>query len=127
MHAYLRMVFDFRTEGNLIVDIIKYAGKMVEEFKAKHDLHGTTKVIAKENVLAASEGNLLNKEIKEEFHIFIAKGLFTSKRGRPDFQTVVLAMTTRVKELRTSDWKKATSVYEIYRAYSEGCVDFEHG
>ena len=44
--------------------------------------------------------------MKEEFHTFVAKALFLSKRGRPDISTAIAFLTTRVKEPDVDDWKK---------------------
>ena len=44
--------------------------------------------------------------MKEEFHTFVAKSLFLSKRGRPDISTAIEFLTTRVKEPDVDDWKK---------------------
>ena len=44
--------------------------------------------------------------MKEEFHTFVAKALFLSKRGRPDISMAIEFLTTRVKEPDVDDWKK---------------------
>ena len=41
-----------------------------------------------------------------DFHTCAAKGLFICKRGRPDIQTSVAFLTTRVKQPDQDDWKK---------------------
>ena len=80
---------------------------MVTDFEKKYGvLPGMTNVIAKENVFGPSKGKLLNTEMADGFHTYVAKGLFASTRGRPDSHTVVLLMMTRVKEPRESDWEK---------------------
>ena len=40
-----------------------------------------------------------------DWHMYVAKGLFPATRGRPDAKTFVLAMATRVKEPKESDWE----------------------
>ena len=44
--------------------------------------------------------------MREVFHTFVAKGLFMSKRSRPDIQPTIAVLATRVKEPTTDDWKK---------------------
>ena len=48
----------------------------------------------------------LPKEQAEIFHTFVAKGLFLCKRARPDTQTAISALCTRVKEPTQDDWLK---------------------
>ena len=57
VYEYLGMVLDFRKEGYMIVDMSKYTGKMVDDFKAKYELSGMSKTIAKEHLFGPSEGN----------------------------------------------------------------------
>ena len=38
----------------------------------------------------------IDKEMKEDFHTFAARGSFAAKRGRPDIGTSVSILTTRV-------------------------------
>ena len=42
----------------------------------------------------------------EAFHTFVAKGLFLCKRARPNTETVISALCTRVKEPTQDDWCK---------------------
>ena len=49
---------------------------------------------------------MLSREKKEDFHTFVAKGLFASKRARPDIQPMIAILSTRVKEPNEGDWKK---------------------
>ena len=49
---------------------------------------------------------MLNEEKREDFHTFVAKGLFASKRARPDIQLTIAVLTTRVKGPTDGDWKK---------------------
>ena len=104
VHDYLGMVLDFRTKGKMIVDMSKYSRKMWRDFEEKYGKLGTAKTIAKEGVFAPSEGEVLSKEMAEDYHHFVARGLFSATRGRPDEQTVISAMAGRVKEPRQSDW-----------------------
>ena len=105
VHDYLGMTLDFRKEGCMIVDMSEYTGKMVEELKEKYELCGMAKTFAKESLFHPSEGELLSAEMAANFHMYIAKGLFSRQRSRPNAKTVVLAMMMRVKEPRESDWE----------------------
>ena len=52
------------------------------------------------------KGKKLDKRRVELFHRYVAKLLFISKRGRPDIQTAVAFLTTRVQFPDEDDWKK---------------------
>ena len=44
------------------------------------------------------------------FHSYVAKLLFAAKRARPDLQTAIAFLCTRVKSPDTDDWKKLVRV-----------------
>ena len=48
----------------------------------------------------------LDKEIKKIFHTYTTKSLFLCKRERPDIETTVTFLTTRVIEPDKNNWKK---------------------
>ena len=50
--------------------------------------------------------NKLDEARKQKFHTFTAKGLFLCKRARPDIQTAIAFLSTRVKNPDEDDWKK---------------------
>ena len=39
----------------------------------------------------------IDKEMKEDFHTFAARGLFAAKRGRPNTEMSVFVLTTHVQ------------------------------
>ena len=47
------------------------------------------------------------------FHRTVAKGLFLSKRARPDIQPVMLALCTRVKNPGQNDWNKLVKMMKF--------------
>ena len=42
----------------------------------------------------------------EDFHTYVAKGLFLCKHAHPDIHTTIAFLTTRVTVPETDDWKK---------------------
>ena len=55
---------------------------------------------------ADDQSRSLPKTMAEEFHTLVAKGLFACKRARPDIQTAIAFLCTRVKEPTDEDWEK---------------------
>ena len=58
----------------------------------------------------------LPKEQAEMFHHIVAKTLFLCKRARPDLQTAVAFLTTRVKAPDMDDYKKLRKMIRYLRA-----------
>lgn len=48
----------------------------------------------------------LSEKKAKVFHNFAARGLFATKRSRPDIHTAIAFLTTRVREPDEDDWKK---------------------
>ena len=104
-HDFVGMTLDYSKKGKLIVDMKDYVEKMIEDFP--YDIPNKGKTPAAEHLFKVDENaGQLNKQMKEEFHTFVAKSLFLSKRGRPDISTAIAFLTTRVKEPDVDDWKK---------------------
>jgi hypothetical protein len=57
----------------------------------------------------------LDRKTSEFFHTNVAKLLFLCKRARPDIQTAVSFLTTRVKGPDTDDYKKLKKVMQYVR------------
>ena len=79
VHEYLGMTFDYSKPGKVIVDMRDYVYGMLDEFSIQYGPDETVPTPASENLLSPSTGNLLDKARKEEFHTFVAKGLFMCK------------------------------------------------
>ena len=80
---------------------------MIEEFCEKgYKLDRTSETPASCDLFSAGSREVLNKEKREDFHTFVAKGLFAAKRARPDIQPTIAVLTTRVQEPTDGDWKK---------------------
>ena len=107
IHEYLGMRFDFSEKGKVKVDLIDYINSMLDEFSVKFGPNDTAPTPAAENLFAAGdEDKPLDKERADEFHRFVAKGLFACKRTRPDILTAIATLCTRVKKPNEDDWKK---------------------
>ena len=104
-HDFLGIHFDFRTPGILKLDMIQYVRNMLDDFPIKFTKDDIAMTPAENNLLE-SGGKLLAKSRKEQFHSTVAKGLFVTKRARPDIHPVISILCTRVKESTESDWAK---------------------
>jgi hypothetical protein len=106
IHDYLGMTFDFSVKGKVIIDMIDYMESMVDDFSTKFKPNETAPTPAPEDLFAEGEGEPLEKQRAEEFHTFVAKGLFACKRARPDIHPTIAVLCTRVKQPNEDDWKK---------------------
>ena len=73
----------------------------------------------------------LNDKEKEIFHSVTAKLLYIEKRGRPDIETAVSFLTTRVDKSSQDDWKKLRRVLQYLNQTIEdvrviGCEDMDN-
>jgi hypothetical protein len=90
--------------------MIDYVKGMIETFPEQLKSTQTSHVPATDDLFAAGDGKLLEKERKELFHTIVAKGLFLSKRARPDIHLTIAVLCTRVKNPNEDDWRKLTKL-----------------
>ena len=119
IHDYLGMTFDFSEEGKVKVDMLDYMKAMVADFSIKFKPKDTAATPATPDLFAEGTGAKLDKEHREEFHTFVAKGLFACKRARLDIHTAVTTLCTRVKNPNQSDWDKLIQLLK----YINGTLD----
>ena len=107
-HEFLGMILDFSRPGILEVDMVDYAKNMLEEFSVKFDEGTDVNWPAVGDLFDQGQKEFpkLGKQQSEEFHTFVLKGLFLSKRARPDIQPTIAFLCTRVKEPNEGDWRK---------------------
>ena len=107
IHDYLGMKFDFTKKGHVKIDMSEYIEQTIKEFREKgYKLDGTSETLAGNDLFSTGSGEILNGRLKDDFHTFVAKGLFAAKRARRDIQPTIAVLTTRVKEPTEGDWKK---------------------
>ena len=106
IHDYLGMTFDFSDPGKVKIDMIDYMNAMVDDFSMDFKEGDVTPNPAGDDLFAEGTGNKLDKQQAQEYHTFVAKGLFASKRARPDIQPTIAVLCTRVKEPNEDDWRK---------------------
>jgi replication fork clamp-binding protein CrfC len=97
-HEYLGMILDYSNKGEIQLDMKSYIKKMLDAFP--------------EQVTGSKRSwneNLLKEDTNsdaEQFHKFVAKALFASKRARPDILPSIAFLCTRVKSPNQNDWIK---------------------
>ena len=107
------MTFDFGKKGKVKINMIKNVKRMVKDFKLKYKMDGTTDNAASPDLFKIGCGELLDKEQKEDFHTFVAKGLFCGKRVKPDIQLPIGVLITRVHEPNKDDWQKLVRIMKF--------------
>ena len=119
VYEFVGMKLDFSKKGKLRVNMIDYVKKIIEEFN--YDLsERKIKTPAADHLFQTNEdAGKLNKKMKEDYHTFVAKSLFLCKRGRPDIQTAVAFLTTRVQEPDVDDWKKLVRMLSYLKYTAE--------
>jgi hypothetical protein len=125
IHEYLGMTLDYSEEGKVKIIMSKYIEEMLGELPP--DMDGESATPAANHLFTVNEKNpiLLDEATAEFFHANTAKLLFLCKRARPDIQTAVAFLTTRVKSPDTDDYKKLTRVMRYLRATPEIVLTLE--
>ena len=100
------MNFDYSVKGEVTVDMIDYVEDMLEPFKLKST--DTALTPAAEGLFDQNQEKsyLVGPNRTEVFHTTVAKGLFISKRARPDIQPTIAFLCTRVRKPEQKDWRK---------------------
>ena len=117
VHDYLGMIVDFNEDEVVKIDMVKYVENMIRDFPAK--ITKKSKTPSSDNLMDIGTGKALVGEQAEAFHTTVAKGLFLSKRSRPDIQPTIAVLSTRVKSPNESDWKKLTRLMEYLNGTKE--------
>jgi hypothetical protein len=105
-HDYLGMSFDFSTRGKVVISMTDYVANMIQDCSVKLTEKDIENTPAAPNLFEKGSGAKLDKEMAEEFHTIVAKGLFLCKRARPDIHPTIALLCTRVRDPNTDDWNK---------------------
>jgi hypothetical protein len=115
VHDYLGMTLDYSKDGKVSVKMLDYVEGMLDT--ATFNMRGEAATPAGEHLFAVNEdAEKLSEEEAQAFHHLVAKALFLCKRGRPDIQTAVAFLCTRVKEPDVDDNKKLKRMIQYLRA-----------
>ena len=115
VHEYLGMTLDFSQPGKFILDMEKYLEQSVL-VDLPEDMNGTATSPAAEHLFKTRDNAAkLDKQAADLFHHITAQLLFVCKRGRPDIQTAVAFLCTRVREPDEDDYKKLCRLIKYIR------------
>ena len=110
-HDYLGMTLDYSVPGKVMVDMVDYVKAMIDEYPL--DLKKSVSSCANADLFKDKEGDKLESLKAECLHTFVAKALFLMKRARPDLQTAVSYLCTRVRSSDVYDWYKLTRMMQF--------------
>jgi hypothetical protein len=115
VHEYLGMTIDFWEDGKVKITMFDYIRNMLAELPA--DMDGGTATPAPSHLFQVNDKDpdLLDEDTATFFHHNVAKLLFLSKRTRPNIQTCVAFMCTRVRAPDSDDYKKLTRCMRYLR------------
>jgi hypothetical protein len=114
MHDYLGMLLDYSEPGHVKLDMQAYVKKVLEEMPEEFD--GTATSPAADHLFQIIDGIPLLDDAKSEFfHATVAKLLFLCKRGRPDIQTAIAFLCTRVQNPTKHDYNRLSRVIKYLR------------
>ena len=106
VHEYLGMTIDFSRPGTVQFHMKAFIDDLIAETPSEL-LKGMAASPAGQHLFNVNENcPKLSKEQAELFHHLTAKLLYLSKRTRPDIQTAVAFLTTRVSSPDYDDYKK---------------------
>jgi Reverse transcriptase (RNA-dependent DNA polymerase) len=106
IHDYLGIKFDFSKAGKVVMTMADYISELIEE--TPDDLFKGTPTSPAGNYLmnVNPDCKRLDSETAVMYHHLTVKLLYLAKRVRPDLQTAVSFLCTRVQNPDEDDWKK---------------------
>ena len=88
IHDYLGMDLDFSEQGEVRIRMERYVEEMLGNFSHPKEIQKEVTSPASENLFCIDESSKrLDPDHAQSFHTTVAKGLFLSKRARPDIMT----------------------------------------
>ena len=116
-HEYLGVNIKY-LKRKVQMSMKKYIKEMLQELPK--DMDGTAATPAAKHLFEVNEEcKKLPEKQAMMFHHYVAKLLFLCKRARPDIQTAVAFLSTRVKGPDEDDWKKLGRVMKYLRGTIE--------
>jgi hypothetical protein len=112
------MTLDYSDPGVVKIDMTDYADKVLEE--APRYMDGTATTPADKNLFEVRDDiAALDTDDAAFFHAMVARLLFLCKRGRPNLQTAIAFLCTRVQAPTMDDQRKLSRVIKYLRKSSD--------
>jgi hypothetical protein len=109
------MTLDYSEKGKVKIKMLDYVDKMLANLPAEMD--GEAPSPAATHLLTLKDDQTKVDEKKAQFfHTYVAKTLFLCKRARPDLQTAVAFLSTKVKSCNEDDYKNLIRMLQFLRA-----------
>jgi hypothetical protein len=105
-HEYLGMKINYSVDGKVIFSMPDLTKEVLKQIPKDLQTGPSSTPAANHLFQVNRSAAKLNTENKDLFHRMTAQLLYLSKRARPDLQTAVSFLTTRVQQPDTDDWKK---------------------
>ena len=105
-HDYHGMLLNYEVNGEVTIDMKKYVYDMLTDFPVQFRKEQTATTPASDKIFSTGVGKPIDSKRQEMFHTFLAKGLFLSKRARPDIQQAIVDLATRVLTPNEDNWQK---------------------
>ena len=113
-HDYLAMLLRVTEDGKVIIDMTEYVMKMVKDFP--DELRDGIILPWTERLFKVDDHSpTLETEHAKTMYSFVMKAMFVCKRARPDVQTAVTFLATRVKSPTDQDYKKLVCIMEFLK------------
>ncbi len=124
------MTLDFTTSKIVKVTMLKYVDEIIGSWdKACGELNDGYKAISGcKRIATAAPGNLfkvdedavkLDQARAKAFHNITTKGIYVTRRARPDISLSIAFLTKRVKGPNIDDWRKLCHLVEYLRSTHE--------
>jgi hypothetical protein len=112
------MTLDFSEKGKVKIKMMDYVNNMLADLPA--EMYGEASSPAANHFLTVNDDQTKVDENKAQFfHTYVKKTMFLCKRTRPDIQTVVSFLNTRVKPCDEDDYKKLIRMLQFLWATSD--------
>jgi len=117
-HNYLGMILDYTKVGEIQITLFDYIKNMLSEMPPIMD--GESRAPAPLHIFEVNEEAVnLNETEAQFFNHYVSKLHFLFKRARPDIQTAVAFLSTRVQSPDVDDYKKMAHSMRYLRETSE--------
>jgi hypothetical protein len=126
VHEYLGMTINYSEEGKVKFIMQDYVNGILEE--SPDDMEGRAVTPATTNLFTVRKHvEKLDDKHAETYHHLTAKLLYLCKQSRPDLQTTVSFLTTRVTGPDEDDWKKLARCIHYLRDSKDLYLTLEMG